>query len=229
MASAIITNWNRLRIAVSRDSCCSIDSTSASIAVTNSSAAATDSAAVRGGRASHCAAPLGPELLDLGELDVHITIPGHEQGARGIALAQQQQAFVEQAHQRIELSGRQAGLHRAGQPPGLHAHAPGFVDGSGAAFELPGHPQSQADGRQRHQQQAGADADQLGRKGGGAEHAPRLTVHRVLAQTALCPSLHRHALGQVARLVHVRAPRAGRVIRQQLQRHHVQQRADSAP
>lgn len=39
-----------------------------------------------------------------------------------------------------------------------------------------------------------------------------------------CESLDRHALGQITRLVHIRAARAGRVIGQQLQRHHVQQR-----
>ena len=54
MASAIITNWNRLRMAVRRDSCCSMDSTSASMAVTNSSAAITDSVALIGAGASHC-------------------------------------------------------------------------------------------------------------------------------------------------------------------------------
>ena len=37
-------------------------------------------------------------------------------------------------------------------------------------------------------------------------------------------SLHRHTLRQIARLVHIRAPRAGGVVGQQLQRHHVQQR-----
>ncbi|MFO1191997.1 MAG: hypothetical protein U1F00_07525 [Rhodoferax sp.] len=37
------------------------------------------------------------------------------------------------------------------------------------------------------------------------------------------PSLHRHALRQIPRLVHVRPPRAGRVVGQQLQRHHMQQ------
>src|SRR5450830_51608 len=38
-----------------------------------------------------------------------------------------------------------------------------------------------------------------------------------------CPSLHRHAFRQVARLVHIGAARAGCVVGQQLQRHHVQQ------
>jgi hypothetical protein len=36
---------------------------------------------------------------------------------------------------------------------------------------------------------------------------------------------HRHTLRQIPRLVHIRPPRASRVIRQQLQRHHVQHRA----
>jgi len=36
------------------------------------------------------------------------------------------------------------------------------------------------------------------------------------------PSLHRHRLGQIAWLVNIGAARAGGVIRQQLQRHHVQ-------
>ena len=35
-------------------------------------------------------------------------------------------------------------------------------------------------------------------------------------------SLHRDTLGQIARLVHIRPPRTRGVVRQQLQRHHVQ-------
>ncbi len=42
------------------------------------------------------------------------------------------------------------------------------------------------------------------------------------------PSLHRHRFRQIARLVHVRALGASRVIRQQLQRHHVQDGAQRA-
>ena len=38
------------------------------------------------------------------------------------------------------------------------------------------------------------------------------------------PSLHRHTLSQIPRLVHIRPPRTSRVIRQQLQGHHVQYR-----
>jgi hypothetical protein len=41
-------------------------------------------------------------------------------------------------------------------------------------------------------------------------------------------SLHRHRFRQIARLVHVRALGARRVIRQQLQRHHVQDGAQRA-
>ncbi len=38
------------------------------------------------------------------------------------------------------------------------------------------------------------------------------------------PSLHRHTLRQIPRFIYVRPPRTRRVIRQQLQRHHVQDR-----
>ena len=41
-------------------------------------------------------------------------------------------------------------------------------------------------------------------------------------------SLHRNALGKVSRLVHIRSARAGGVVSQQLQRHHVQQWAERA-
>ena len=37
-----------------------------------------------------------------------------------------------------------------------------------------------------------------------------------------------HTLGQIPRLVHICAPRASRVVRQQLQRHHVQQGTECA-
>lgn len=38
------------------------------------------------------------------------------------------------------------------------------------------------------------------------------------------PSLHRNRLSQIPRLIHIRPARQRRVIRQQLQRHHVQNR-----
>src|SRR3990167_3678165 len=53
MASAIMTNWNRLRMAVSRASWCSMASTSASMAATNSSAAYKEALAVGGGSPAH--------------------------------------------------------------------------------------------------------------------------------------------------------------------------------
>jgi len=39
-----------------------------------------------------------------------------------------------------------------------------------------------------------------------------------LVEAERSPLLHRHTLGQIPRLVHIRSSRAGRVIRQQLQR-----------
>ncbi|CAN5464332.1 hypothetical protein BH09PSE5_BH09PSE5_22690 [soil metagenome] len=45
-----------------------------------------------------------------------------------------------------------------------------------------------------------------------------------LAGQRAAPSLHRHTLRQIPRLVHIRPARYCRVIRQQLQRHHVQDR-----
>ncbi|VVD66206.1 hypothetical protein PTE31013_00364 [Pandoraea terrigena] len=42
--------------------------------------------------------------------------------------------------------------------------------------------------------------------------------------TSPLPSLHRHRLGQITRLVDIGAARAGGVIREQLQRHDVQNR-----
>jgi hypothetical protein len=47
-------------------------------------------------------------------------------------------------------------------------------------------------------------------------------THHLIPSNALL--LDRHRLRQIARLIHVRPPRQRRVIRQQLQRHHVQNR-----
>ena len=121
------------------------------------------------------AAPLGPDPVNELEPKINRLIPGHEQGPHGVARAQQTQALVELVDQRAQFDRVQAGLHRTGQAPGLHAHPPGFVDRRRATFELPGDPQGQADGRERHHQQARANADQLGGQGGGAEHGARLT------------------------------------------------------
>jgi hypothetical protein len=46
----------------------------------------------------------------------------------------------------------------------VHAQPAGLVDGGGAAFELPGHPQREADGGQGHQQRPQAHGQQLGRQ-----------------------------------------------------------------
>ncbi len=59
---------------------------------------------------------------------------------------------------------------RLGHAPGLHAHAAGLVDRRCAAFQLPRHPQGQADRGERHQQQGGADGTQLGGKAPGTRH-----------------------------------------------------------
>ncbi len=71
-------------------------------------------------------------------------------------------------------SGGNCACDRAGQAPGLHAHAPGLVDRRRAAFELPGDPQREADRGERKHQQRCADAHQLGGQGGGAAHGHRL-------------------------------------------------------
>jgi len=119
--------------------------------------------------------PLGlPQAFHGGEFARHVRVPGHEQGARGVTLAQQAQALVELLHQRLQLGRRSLGLHRTGQAPGLHAHAAGLVDRSGATFELPGDPQREADRGQGQHQQSSTDADQLGGEGSGGTHGHRL-------------------------------------------------------
>ncbi|MNS70104.1 hypothetical protein D3C72_1034420 [compost metagenome] len=85
----------------------------------------------------------------------------HKQGPGSVAALQQGEAGVELADQQrhtLWISARQ-GLC---QLPGLHAHAPGLVDGGSPTFEGPSEPQRQANGDERHQEQRttnGADLD----------------------------------------------------------------------
>ena len=115
-----------------------------------------------------------PQALHGGEFALHVRVPGHKERPRRIPFAQDAQAVVELLHQGLHLLHRALCLHRTGQAPGLHAHAAGLVDGRRAPFELPGHPQRQADGGQRQHQQRCADADELGGQGCVADHAVRL-------------------------------------------------------
>jgi hypothetical protein len=87
----------------------------------------------------------------------------NEQRRAGSPVRKHPDAAVELFEQRtlLPLVG---GLQRLRQAPGLHAHAAGFVDGGRAAFQLPGHPQREADRGEGHQQQRGADGAELGGK-----------------------------------------------------------------
>jgi hypothetical protein len=64
----------------------------------------------------------------------------------------------------------------------VHAQAAGLVHGGGAAFELPGHPQREADGSQRHQQEAHAHGQQLGSERPAGSHARRPVDARAYAR-----------------------------------------------
>ncbi|MBB5503300.1 hypothetical protein HDG37_007540 [Paraburkholderia sp. MM5384-R2] len=65
----------------------------------------------------------------------------------------------------VDLGLRQhrvATRKRLREPPRLHAHASGFVDGGRAALELPACPERVANGGECHQQQRAADDAELG-------------------------------------------------------------------
>ena len=109
-------------------------------------------AGVQHGGAAQPAAKRRPGGLHQRKTQAHVGVPGHEQRAFGVALAQQLQAVVESGHF-LRQRRRRAGLRRKHQAVGLHAHAAGFVDGSGAAFELQRHPHQHRNGAQRHQQE----------------------------------------------------------------------------
>jgi hypothetical protein len=92
-----------------------------------------------------------------------------EQGPRGVAVAQQHHAAVELRDLLRKLRGV-AAAQRLRDAPGLHAHAARFVDGRGAAFQLPAGPQRKADGGEGDQQQRAADQAEFGREGTKPAH-----------------------------------------------------------
>ena len=88
--------------------------------------------------------PLRVKLRPVGlhrvKTQAHLLVPGHEQGAFGVAALEQQQAGLKLLRQADELLLRSAGRHQ-GHAVGLHAQASGLVDRCGTAVELPAHPQ----------------------------------------------------------------------------------------
>jgi hypothetical protein len=120
------------------------------------------------------AAQLGPAGLEVFELLARAGGPRHHQRARRVARLQQADALVELATQVGQLRRVGGAVGGQGQPVGLHPHPAGLVDGRGAAFQAPCHPQRQADRGQRQQQEAQAGRDQLGREGPAHMHQASL-------------------------------------------------------
>ena len=110
-----------------------------------------------------------PSGLHALERTLRLGVVRHEQRSRRVAAAQQQQAPVEAVQVRLQLLAV-AGGQGLRQAPGLHAHAAGLVHRRRAAFELPGHPQREADRGQRHEQQHAADGAELGRQREALSH-----------------------------------------------------------
>ena len=104
-----------------------------------------------------------------------IFAPGHKQGAHGCSRAQQIQAVVKLIRQFLQMLGV-AGLEGQGHAHGVHAQAPRLVDGCCAAFELPGHPQGEANGHHGQKQKGAARGHQPGGQGGGLLHACECTA-----------------------------------------------------
>jgi hypothetical protein len=99
----------------------------------------------------------------------------YPQGALGVALLQAMQHPVEFA----DLAAHRAGIglclrQGVGDAVGTHAFAAGVVDGRRRAFQLPGHVQGHAHGGQRHQEENGEHAEDLGTE----LPFPGLEVHR---------------------------------------------------
>ena len=112
---------------------------------------------------------LGPVESDGVEAGAGLIAPGHKQGAGWVARAQQLQAGVKFFGMLLH------GLHRLGlqhhhHAQHVHAKPPRLVHGRGTAFQLPGHPQGQANGAEGHEQEACTHRQQLGCEGWGISH-----------------------------------------------------------
>jgi hypothetical protein len=170
MVRATITNCTAFRMAVSRDRWCSMAVTKVSMRATKASACCAEQIGTRRGQGGPGGLERGPVALHGGKGLLRHVVMRHQQRARRVAGAQHAHALVELRQQPCHLLRVRAG-QRLRHAPGLHAHAAGLVDGRRAAFQLPGHPQGQADRGQRHQQQGAADGAQLGGQAPGARHA----------------------------------------------------------
>ena len=124
----------------------------------------------------------GPDGLHRLEAAADLLVPGHKQGSRGVTFAQKHKTLVERVDEALDLLRGQFGLHRAAQAPGLHAHAARFIDRCGAALQVPGDPQGQADGRHGDQQETGAQGKELGLQGRLVAH-PRSVGARGLPRS----------------------------------------------
>ena len=94
-------------------------------------------------------------------------VPRHEQGPSRIARPQQLQRFVERGQARLQIGqGNALGMQillrqHQRQLVAAHAHAACFVHRRGAAFELPCHPQREANRGQGEQQENRTDRQEL--------------------------------------------------------------------
>ena len=101
-----------------------------------------------------------PCLVHLRERRRTARVVRHEQRPRRVTTAQHIEAVLELLDIALDARGVRPAIgipQLMRQPPGLHAHAPGLVDGRRTAFELPAHRQRQRDRHQRQQQQATTD------------------------------------------------------------------------
>ena len=143
-----------------------------------------------------------PFALDRCKALRHRIVLRHEQRSIAVALAQQLQAALEFGH----LPRHRLGLaraHRQHQSISLHAHAPGFVDCRGAAFELPRHPQQGSDTSHCQQQKRRGDQRQLVAEGPMpvAVHGANLTA-RIGGQSFLARTRAAAAPRRALRLGH---------------------------
>ena len=105
-----------------------------------------------------------PLRAQAGELGLCFVAARNEERARRVAGAQQLECGVDRGGLGHDGAAIAAG-DVEGHPVGQHAHAAGLVDGRRATFELPGHPQGEADRRERQHQKTHAGAHQFEREG----------------------------------------------------------------